>query len=328
MSEEQRQAQAAGPEAEGANEEPAGDTAPADEQQAQRPTKYPSALYTQQEVVDSQEAFAESLAAIHEHMGCNPDKIPKMAGKDLDLHLMYKSVTGFGGFKYVTRKKMWKDVGEAYNLPPTITSSSYTLKRVYRNCLWDMEQVYFNGQADLPVIPPPDKERVEEYTQKKRKSQPDNVMMTFPGVAPGTPTAFTGFASGSNEGVRSELVGSRGSCTVDARFDCGYFCTIKFGKQEFKGVLYHPPPECTIQPTPTDTPNTTRKRKANEDAAAVVLASLPQSDLPKSSKKVMPDEKLLFCYALQSRVHETWVLLRPSWHAALSLASCTPLVNG
>lgn len=39
--------------------------------------------------------------------------------------------------------------------------------------------------------------------------------------------------------------GSKGGVTVDARFDAGYFVTVKIAKQEFQGILYYPPPEHT-----------------------------------------------------------------------------------
>ena len=32
------------------------------------------------------------------------------------------------------------------------------------------------------------------------------------------------------------MVGSKGSVTLDSRFDAGYFCTVKVGRHEFKGT--------------------------------------------------------------------------------------------
>ena len=31
------------------------------------------------------------------------------------------------------------------------------------------------------------------------------------------------------------MVGCKGSVSLDARFDAGYFCTVKVGRLEFKG---------------------------------------------------------------------------------------------
>lgn len=33
------------------------------------------------------------------------------------------------------------------------------------------------------------------------------------------------------------MVGCKGSVTLDARFDAGYFCTVKVGRLEFRGML-------------------------------------------------------------------------------------------
>ena len=33
------------------------------------------------------------------------------------------------------------------------------------------------------------------------------------------------------------MVGCKGSVTLDARFDAGYFCTVKVGRLEFKGTF-------------------------------------------------------------------------------------------
>jgi hypothetical protein len=38
-------------------------------------------------------------------------------------------------------------------------------------------------------------------------------------------------------------VGAKGTVTLDARFDCGFFVTVHVGRQEFQGMLYYPPQE-------------------------------------------------------------------------------------
>jgi hypothetical protein len=54
-------------------------------------------------------------------------------------HVM--QVTDSGGAQQVIRDKHWRDVGDAFHLPKTITSLSYVLKRGYMQYLWDYEQV-------------------------------------------------------------------------------------------------------------------------------------------------------------------------------------------
>lgn len=39
------------------------------------------------------------------------------------------------------------------------------------------------------------------------------------------------------------MVGSKGSVSLDARFDAGYFCTVRVGRHEFKG----PPPHLLLK---------------------------------------------------------------------------------
>ena len=38
------------------------------------------------------------------------------------------------------------------------------------------------------------------------------------------------------------MVGCKGSVSLDARFDAGYFCTVKVGRLEFKGTAFRAPP--------------------------------------------------------------------------------------
>lgn len=52
-------------------------------------------------------------------------------------------VTESGGALHVIQDKLWRDVGDAFHLPKTITSLSYVLKRGYMQYLWDYEQVIF-----------------------------------------------------------------------------------------------------------------------------------------------------------------------------------------
>lgn len=51
-----------------------------------------------------------------------------------------------------------------------------------------------------------------------------------------------GMSAGAG-GPEAHAVGAKGTVTLDARFDAGYFVTVHVGSQEFKGMLYYPPPE-------------------------------------------------------------------------------------
>lgn len=73
-------------------------------------------------------------------------------GKTLiDLNL---AVHEFGGSKYVTKARKWKQVAHKLLLPTTLTSASYTLRTFYSKYLVNFEQYYHNH---------PDKEKLDIY---------------------------------------------------------------------------------------------------------------------------------------------------------------------
>ena len=70
-------------------------------------------------------------------------------------------MTAEGGAMHVIKGKHWRDVGDAFHLPKTITSVSFVLKRGYMQYLWDYEQVYFHRLGGQPRVPAP----VSRYTK-------------------------------------------------------------------------------------------------------------------------------------------------------------------
>ena len=64
-------------------------------------------------------------------------------------------VTAEGGAEQVIKSKRWRDVGDAFKLPKTITSVSFVLRRGYMQYLWDYEQVYFHNKGGQMRIPAP-----------------------------------------------------------------------------------------------------------------------------------------------------------------------------
>ena len=58
-------------------------------------------------------------------------------------------VTDAGGAVQVIRDKHWRDVGDAFHLPKTITSLSFVLKRGYMQYLWDYEQACHPSPSPL-----------------------------------------------------------------------------------------------------------------------------------------------------------------------------------
>jgi hypothetical protein len=64
-------------------------------------------------------------------------------------------VTDAGGALQVIKDKHWRDVGDVFHLPKTITSLSFVLKRGYMQYLWDYEQVYFHRKSGHPRVVAP-----------------------------------------------------------------------------------------------------------------------------------------------------------------------------
>ena len=63
-------------------------------------------------------------------MGQPLGRPPALAGKELDLHKLYHTVVGLGGYQYVTQEKLWVQVAQGLKLrqatqcaaPPTAPS--------------------------------------------------------------------------------------------------------------------------------------------------------------------------------------------------------------
>lgn len=82
---------------------------------------------------------------VHDMFGV-VEKVPRVGGRELDLHMLYRNVTGLGGCERVIQTKHWRDAAESFNFPETITSVSYSLRKAYATFLWDFEQVcYFTN---------------------------------------------------------------------------------------------------------------------------------------------------------------------------------------
>jgi hypothetical protein len=220
---------------------------------------YPTARYTHEEIIANKQLFEATLGEVHNQLGIAFDKIPKVGGKELDLHQLYANVTQLGGCERVISRKQWRDAAESFKFAPTITSVSFTLRKSYVSFLWDYEQIYFFRNTGPRVDPPVQKTKDDKGDQDdnpaelKRRKTTDNIVTDFPALPSNIPTALTALAAPGTE-MYTNLVGTKGTVMVDGRFDCGFFVTVKLGRQgamtEFKGVLYYPPPQHTIMSMP------------------------------------------------------------------------------
>ena len=58
-------------------------------------------------MVSNPECFAASLRQVHELFGI-AEKVPKVGGRELDLHMLYQNVTALGGCEKVIARKLWR----------------------------------------------------------------------------------------------------------------------------------------------------------------------------------------------------------------------------
>lgn len=85
------------------------------------------------------------------------------------LHRM--QVSAEGGSEQVIQLKRWRDVGDVFKLPKTITSLSFVLRRGYMQYLWDYEQVYLHRRGGQRRVAPPAQRQLKEPGKSKSKSK-------------------------------------------------------------------------------------------------------------------------------------------------------------
>eukprot|EP00252_Welwitschia_mirabilis_P011692 TRINITY_DN26054_c0_g1_i1.p1 TRINITY_DN26054_c0_g1~~TRINITY_DN26054_c0_g1_i1.p1 ORF type:complete len:376 (-),score=83.15 TRINITY_DN26054_c0_g1_i1:291-1418(-) len=197
-------------------------------------SSYPEALATHSQIVADRELFLSTLIQFHSSLGTRLS-IPKIGGKDLDLHILYKEVTKRGGLEMVIKERKWKEIALVLGFPPTTTSASYVLRKFYSNFLHHYEQVYF-FRSQGPLVPAPvspsnmisttrssDCDRIntpkEDAELESRKQKMDSAQVL--GVDP------------------ASSIGSTVTGSIDGKFDHGYLITVMVGTRKMKGVLYH-----------------------------------------------------------------------------------------
>eukprot|EP00898_Chlorokybus_atmophyticus_P005639 jgi/Chlat1/6076/Chrsp4S06217 len=198
---------------------------------------YPRPLYSHEIVTKDPSLFLEALHKFHDALGTSLARMPVIAGKELDLFLLFKEVTARGGFEKVIRDKTWKDVMKPFEFPPTQTSASFILRKYYVKLLWDFEQVYYFHNQGAPVPPP------------------EIALRETPGRSTG-PRILTAATSGEPKQRRkrkkmmhesqaiidpAKVVGEKVIGSVDSKFEYGYFVTVNIQGKTFKGILYHSP---------------------------------------------------------------------------------------
>ena len=80
---------------------------------------------------------------------------PRASGPAYLPHFLCAQVTSLGGLENTIAKKRWLDVCSPFDFPPTFTSRSYTMRRLYSQILWHFERVFFLRVGAGPVVDAP-----------------------------------------------------------------------------------------------------------------------------------------------------------------------------
>jgi len=121
---------------------------------------YPSAEDKERKV------FMNDINKFMSEIGKPLSKIPIMGYKELDLYQLFKEVTAYGGFNEVVKNvgtwsKIWKRLG---NFDPSITDSSFRLKKNYERYLLEYEYKCFPDHKQQAV-------ELEKQMQLKKSQQ-------------------------------------------------------------------------------------------------------------------------------------------------------------
>jgi hypothetical protein len=176
------------------------------------------------EISLSPQLFAQKLAAFHRSFGIINYKVPTIGGRTLDLHRLFVEVTSRGGIEKVIRDRKWKEIGQAFNFPSTITSASFVLRKFYLSLLYHFEQVYYLGKKPPTSIPDESVSRIANGSAALNVFDDGEMTMNQ-------------FSESSNVAEVGNIV----SGTIDGKFESGYLVTVNVGSETLQGVLYHTP---------------------------------------------------------------------------------------
>lgn len=73
-------------------------------------------------------------------------KLPLFGGEEIDLYLLYKTVTDLGGWLKVTDERKWHEVANCFNIPSSCLNSAFALRQLYVRYLERYEKLYFLGE--------------------------------------------------------------------------------------------------------------------------------------------------------------------------------------
>ncbi|KZV19956.1 HMG box protein with ARID/BRIGHT DNA-binding domain isoform 1 [Dorcoceras hygrometricum] len=190
---------------------------------------YPPPLVTYEDVFSSRELFMETLRKLHASMGTK-FMIPIVGGRDLDLYRLFVEVTSRGGIAKVVKERKWKDVTAAFSFPSSATNASFILRKYYVSLIYHYEQIYFfKATCWTPSATDAFQYVSSSATPPQGPTEQTHATAVQDTVTPAAPVSEASV----------ELTAGTPVCgVIDGKFEGGYLVTVKFGSEEFKGVLY------------------------------------------------------------------------------------------
>ncbi|XP_053397064.1 AT-rich interactive domain-containing protein 2-like isoform X2 [Mercenaria mercenaria] len=120
--------------------------------------------------------FIDGLRNFHYNRGTSFQLLPRCGNKEVDLYLLYQTVTRQGGWKKVTENEQWNEVLEELGLPIACLNADQAVKHIYIRYLNIYEQIHFLGEDPKTV----DTRRDDEGPIRKKHCGPQyNVPLTY-----------------------------------------------------------------------------------------------------------------------------------------------------
>ncbi|XP_058457201.1 AT-rich interactive domain-containing protein 2 isoform X3 [Malaya genurostris] len=96
-------------------------------------------------------SFLQDLLQFHEKNGTPFVRLPKICGRDVDLHKLYSIVIGRGGWLKVNAREDWDEVIDEMKLPKHCVNNEIAIKQIYIRFLDRYERVNFHGEEKDPA---------------------------------------------------------------------------------------------------------------------------------------------------------------------------------
>ncbi|KAI8093857.1 uncharacterized protein BX664DRAFT_330754 [Halteromyces radiatus] len=128
--------------------------------------------------------FVHDLKQFHISKGTTLQAEPVLGGKKVDLYKLFQKVQEAGGFDQVTKNRTWKQIGDAFNFPPTCTNSAYILKGLYiRNLIgWEDEKIWGKEWIPPAELLGPDAHKASTLAGKSFKKTRGRARQQYPVV--------------------------------------------------------------------------------------------------------------------------------------------------